>query len=346
MKKQIFLGVLFILFFSACKQPDYTDFCDQADKFLTESNFQGTVLIARKNKIIFDKGYGPVDEKQKSSDENNSDTVFEIGSVTKQMTAACIMQLVEQKKLSLDDTLSDFFPDFEYGNEIKIRMLLNMRSGLTDHINSPDEFFPPKTFRQIQKKEWDNEEVDRDFVLKNLYSAPLLAKPDSTYFYCNTNYYLLALIIEEVSGKSYEDYLAENIFKKAKMISANTDFQRTTGKGYYKKHYYSIPKNMAIGCGDVNASAKDILNWNKAFTSGKIVSKKSFKSMIDSESYGYGVYVTENSILHSGSTHVFNSYNEFLFDDKISIIVLSNKPQLEQNSTIIAGRLKKILQGS
>lgn len=337
-----YILILSAFLFSACGT-DYSEFCSQAEEYLVTSKFQGTVLVARGKKIIYGKGFGPEDEKTKKSSENSLETVFEIGSITKQMTAAAIMQQVEKGRLDLDTSLDKFFPDYEHGSEITVRMLLNMRSGLLDHINGPDEFFGPKVARQIAKKEQAGKPVDRNQVLESFYSAPLLCKPDSTYFYSNTNYYLLALILEQVSGESYEDYLNEHIFKPAGMTTANTDFQKTTSKGYVGKKYVSIPKNLALGCGDVNCSAEDLLKWNLAFTGKKIVSKKSFEEMTSSSSYGFGVYVTDDSLLHSGVTHVFNAYNEFFLKDNISLIVISNKPVGQLNTTVTAGKLKKML---
>lgn len=342
-----FLSLLLFLVatgFVSCTQ-SYDSFCIRTDELLTETGFSGTVLIAKKNKIIFSKGYGLSDPKDENSAPNDLDTVFETGSLTKQMTAAAIMQLAQKGKLSVNDSLDKFFPDFENGSQITIKMLLNMRSGLTDFINCPEDFFPAKVQRQIEKKELAGEEIDRFLVYQYAKYAPSLASPDSTYFYSNTNYYLLALIIEQVSEMPYEEYMQINIFDKAGMKTANLDFQNTTARGYTKRgRYISIPKNMMIGLGDVNASAKDLLAWNNAFAEKKIVSKKSFQEMITSESYGYGVYRTKDSILHSGATHVFNSYNEYILEDKISIILLSNQPLMTYSTSIYGGKIKKLLQ--
>ena len=328
------------LLFNSCGK-NYSAFCREADSYLEDSNFQGTVLVARGKKVIYSKGFGPEDEKAKVYSDNSPDTVYEIGSITKQMTAAAIMQQVEKGKLSLDDTLEKFFPEYTYGSKITVRMLLEMRSGLLDHINGPEEFFGNKLARQISQKELTGKTVSRDEVLNALYKAPLLTTPDSTYFYSNTNYYLLALILEQVTGMSYEDYMADYVFKPAGMTSSNTNFQNTTARGYIKNKCYSIPKSLALGCGDVNSTAEDLLKWNLAFTKGKIVSKKTFRLMTDSDSYGFGVYCTENSILHSGATHGFNSYNEYFLKEKVSFIILSNKPQSVLNTTTVAGKLKK-----
>ena len=348
----------FILIFSSCSSikkrswkddviidKKYRTFAAQADSYLQESGFQGAVLVGRGKKILFAKGYGLCDEKAEAPDQVpiGINTTFEAGSISKQMTAAAVMQLVQAGKLATSDKLSKFFPDFEAGDKITIEMLLNMRSGLTDHINSADDFFPKNIYRRIEVKQMACEPVEENLVLEYLNDAPLLAEPDSTYFYCNTNYFLLARIIEQVSGMSFAQYMQKNIFDRCGMRRTNLEFQKTDTRGYdYKDRYYSIPASLALGCGDVNSSATDLFKWNVLFTSGKVVKKKTFKKMIDSESYGYGVYCHEGSIFHTGVTNVFNSYDGFYFDDKLSIIVLSNCPAAKVNTTTVARNLQKM----
>lgn len=348
----------FILIFSSCssiKKRSWTDeviinkkyraFAEQADSYLQKANFQGAVLIGRGKKIIFAKGYGLCDEKAAAPDQApiGINTTFEAGSISKQMTAAAVMQLVQAGKLATSDTLSKFFPDFPAGDKITIEMLLNMRSGLTDHINAADDFFPKNIYRRIEVKQMACEPVEDNIVLEYLNQAPLLAEPDSTYFYCNTNYFLLAKIIEQVSGMSFADYMQKNIFDRCGMTRSNLEFQKTDTRGYdYKGRYYSIPAALSVGCGDVNSSATDLFKWNIFFTGGKVVKKKTFKKMIDSESYGYGLYCHEGSIFHTGVTNVFNSYDGYYLDDKLSIIVLSNCPAAKVNTTTVARNLQKM----
>ncbi len=323
----------------------YRDFAGRADAYLCETGFRGAVLVGRGKTIVFAKGYGVCDEKAEAPDQVpiGINTTFEAGSVSKQMTAAAVMQLVQAGKLATTDKLTKFFPDFEAGDKITIEMLLNMRSGLTDHINAADDFFPKNIYRRIEVKQMACEPVDENLVLEYLNQAPLLAEPDSTYFYCNTNYYLLAKIIEQVSGLSFAEYMQKNIFDRCGMSRTNLDFQKTDTRGYdYKGRYYSIPASLAVGCGDVNSSATDLFKWNVYFTAGKVVRKKTFRKMIDSESYGYGVYCHDGSIFHTGVTNVFNSYDGYYFDDKLSIIVLSNCPAAKVNTTTVARNLQKL----
>ena len=222
-------------------------------------------------------------------------------------------------------------------------MLLNMRSGLTDHINEADEFFPQEVFSTIHKKQIANEPFEENFVLKYFYDAPLLANPNSTYFYCNTNYYLLAKIVEIVTKQPYHEYLQKHIFEKCKMTNTNTDFQNTTAKGYdFRNRYYSLPHDFATGCGDINSTVIDLYKWNMQLAKGKIINKKSLKQMLDTEAYGFGVYVKEDKIFHSGITNVFNSYNLYSFKNQLSIIVLANKPVAQCNATFVANKLEKM----
>lgn len=355
----VFLSLIFIIF-SACnnksiknlsweedeiQNPKYLDFITEADDFLINNNFQGSVLIGKNKKIIFAKGYGFSDKYAEEKVQNTIQSTYEIGSVCKQMTAAAIMQLAEKNKLSIDDKLSKYFPDYKYGDNITIKLLLTMHSGLIDHINAPEDFFPRKIYHKISKCELDGTPLEKDIVLNYLYSAPLLTKPGKTYFYCNTDYYLLAKIVEIVSGETFEDYIRSNIFDRCGMYDSNQIFHETSTKGYdYKKRYYSIPSEFAFGCGDVNSNVLDLFKWNTEFSEGRVVNKKSFGEMINSESYGYGVYCDNRSeaILHGGTTNVFNAYNIYFINEKLSIIVLSNTPSIECNTTEIAGKLRKI----
>ncbi len=355
-----FMTSFFILTFSSCSSikkrtwtdeviinKKYRDFAEGADSYLQEAGFQGAVLIGRGDKIIFAKGYGVCDVKAAAPEKVpiGINTTFEAGSITKQMTAAAVMQLVQAGKLATTDKVSKFFPDFEAGDKITIEMLLNMRSGLTDHINSADEFFPKNIYRHIEVNQMACKPVDENLVLTYLNDAPLLAEPDSTYFYCNTNYYLLARIIEMVSGMSYGEYMQKNIFARCGMSRTNLDFQKTDTRGYdYKDRYYSIPSSLALGCGDVNSNVTDLFKWNVLFTNGKVVKKKTFQKMIDSESYGYGVYRHDDSIFHAGVTNVFNSYDGYYMNDKISIIILCNCPVSKINATSVARNLYKLYE--
>src|SRR5574344_100402 len=322
---------------------DYSKFIKDVDSYLKEKDFQGSVLVGKNKTLVFAKGYALLDEKNPDSGNNTIQTTYEIGSITKQMTATAIMKLIHEGKLSLDDKMTVFFPTYVYGDKITVDMLLTMHSGLFDHINSPYDYFDRKTASLIEKAEKAGAEVDRDLVLTALYTAPLFAEPNSTYFYCNTDYYILSKIIEIVSGQKYEDYIQQNIFSVCGMTSSNIQFQNTTAKGYDRQgKYISIPANIALGCGDVNSNVLDLFKWNYSFFNGKVIEKKIVNKMINADSYGYGFYIGKGIALHGGSTDCFNSYSSYVLNKKLSIIVLVNRPITESSATIIAGKINKM----
>jgi len=358
----IFLKLLILLglslFFSACKtkdnfaceeikNPDFLEKVEKIELYLQENAFNGAVLIGRDNQVLFAKGFGLRDKKNPQSGNIDINTTFEIGSISKQMTAAALMQLVEKKKLSVEDKISLWFPDFIYGEKITVEMLLTMHSGLTDCLNAPYEFFPTQIANHIENATVHNEPVEDEIILKYLNEAPLFIEPGSEYFYCNTNYYLLAKIVEKVSGMSFRDYMYKNIFIPCDMKNTNMDFQNTDTRGYdWKNRYYSIPDGFSMGYGDINSSVVDLYKWNEKFMSGKVVKKKTLKKMIDTESYGYGVNVQNGEIFHGGATNVFNSFATYHPDTKITIIILMNLPQNQKYAAKYARSIYKIMEAS
>lgn len=356
-KLQISIISLLILLFSACSSKSvkidftqdeiidysYSPLIKAFENYLNESNFQGAVLFANKKSVIFAKGFGFCDSKALEKTPITINSTFEIGSITKQITAAAIMQLAENQKLSVNETLEKYFPSFPYNKEITIEMLLNMRSGLTDCLNATASFFPEKIAKQIEANTIANKPIEKEIILKYLDSAPLFLQPGSNYFYCNTNYYLLAKIIEQVTGLSYDDYVQQNIFNPCKMSATNTIFQKTDTRGYdWKGRYYSIPDEFSSGYGNINSSVVDLYKWTKAFTGGKVVKKKTLRQMIDTESYGYGINYQNGEMFHAGITSVFNSMCLYYPQEKITVIVLINKPVYTQNAATISRELYNI----
>ena len=139
MRRFVVLFTVCAVLFTACsskdpfdceeiRNPSYAEEIEKIEAYLEQKNFQGAVLIARKKDVMFAKGYGPCDKKNPDAGQIKINTTFEIGSITKQMTAAAIMQLVEKKKLSVKDKISRWFPDYQYADDITVEMLLDMHS--------------------------------------------------------------------------------------------------------------------------------------------------------------------------------------------------------------------------
>jgi len=175
------------------------------DSMLLRRGFNGAILVAKNGRIIFEKYHGYFDLQKK--DTLNEHSAFHLASVTKTFTAMAVLKLAENGKLNLEDDLKVFFPNFPYDG-VTVRMLLNHRSGLPNYL-----YF-------MELLGWDKKIVCSnsdilDYMVK--YKPDLARKPGTHFSYCNTNYILLALLIEKASGKTYAEYLQQIFFTPLKM---------------------------------------------------------------------------------------------------------------------------------
>lgn len=321
----------------------YSGYIRLIDGYLEQQGFQGAVLLAYGEEIILADGYGFADVQTERM--NTAMDTFEIGSISKQMTAAAILQLQEQGLLSVDDTLDRFFPEWEHGKNITVKNLLQMRSGLFDYVNSAHNVFPADFADEyLERADTDNEDTpdfERDFLLEYLFEAPLYSNPDYGYHYSNTNYYLLGLIIEQLSGETYQDYLDEYIFSPCGMLTANNGFRDTTARGYYwDGTSESMRTSTALGCGSVNAGVYDLYQWIMHLFGGTVISGDSLDEMTaEVEGYGYGVRCNDSYVYHVGNTDVFNAFAAYRPADGFTIIVLANTPRDEMSAGTIATEL-------
>ncbi len=325
------------------RNPRFSGYIRLIDGMLAQYDFQGAVLLAFGDEIILADGYGYADEQ--TDRMNTAMDTFEIGSVSKQMTAAAIMQLQEQGKLSVDDTLDKYFPEWEHGKNITVKHLLQMRSGLFDYVNSAHNVFPEEVADEyLLRADSDNEDTpdfERDFLLEYLFEAPLYSNPDHCYHYSNTNYYLLGLIIEQLSGMTYQQYLDEYIFAPCGMETANNGFRETTARGYYwDGTSKSMRTSTSLGCGSVNGSVYDLYQWLMHLFGGTVVSDSSLDEMTDAvDGYGYGVRCDDSYVYHVGNTDVFNAFASYRTADGFTVIVLANTPRDEMSAGFIATQL-------
>ena len=304
---------------------------------LKESGFSGAVLVAQNDgndEVVFTDGYGLAGRKNKIP--ITSKTVFDIGSLSKQFTAAAILHLEEQEKqLQVTDTLTNFFDNVPSDKaDITLHQLLTHSSGL-----------PPYVYQG------DFVETSRNKAVKLAFDAKLKFSPGKRYLYSDTGYGLLAAIVEIISGQSFQAYLQEQIFNPVGMI--NTGFYNdprwqevTVAHGYNNKKDFgsaatrSVPSWGLLGFGGVLTTVEDLYLWNTALENNRILSQKSTKKLFtpyikenneDENYYGYG-WVIEKSpeygkiISHDGATDSQNAI--FLkYDDpkRTLVIVLSNR---------------------
>src|SRR5215510_10535673 len=219
--KKFFLFLLLPVTLTA--QKNYSKLLEEYMQAQTDvKDFSGTVLVMKQNKVMLKKGYGMADREWNIA--NTTDAKFRIGSVTKQFTAACILQLIEAGKLSLDDKLSKFYPDFPKGDSVTIHMLLNHTSGISNYTDQ-------KNFMEVATLPWS-----KDSIISYFKKVPYNFSPGSKWAYNNSGYFLLGCIIEKVTGQSYKDYLQQHILDKLGMKNSGVDRSDTIlamrAKGY------------------------------------------------------------------------------------------------------------------
>jgi CubicO group peptidase (beta-lactamase class C family) len=306
------------------------------------NKFSGNVFIAEKGKTIFEKSYGFADRE--SNTPNSSNTKFRIASLTKQFTAVLIMQLVESGKIDLNSTIAHYLPYYkkEIGDRITIHQLLTHTSGLPEYTERND-FFPDFSKHSYTHK---------DFVQK-FCSDSLLSKPGTEYKYSNTGYYILGTIIEEITKNNYAEVLKKNILDIAKMkntgVENDSTIIKTKAKGYnFKSGIYLNADYIDISCtifsaGAIYSTTGDLLLWDKALYSDKLLTPKSRELMFTPvlANYGYGVGVTKffspdlkkemHFIFHQGAINGFRSIMTHIVNENILITILCNNFDTDVN---------------
>src|SRR6478735_7206588 len=229
--------ILLLFPFAVTAQKNYPQLLDQ---YMTAQNqvkgFAGTVLVMKQNKVLLRKSYGMADREWNIP--NTPETRFEIGSATKQFTAASILQLAEQGKLSLDDKLSKFLPGFPKGDSVTIHMLLNHTSGIASYTSQPQ-------FVSLAPLS-----LSKDSMISFFSSKPYSFSPGTRFLYNNSGYFLLGYIIEKVSGLSYSDYLKQNIFDKIGMTQ--TGVNKTDSVLYMRARGYAMAGKKVVNADNIS----------------------------------------------------------------------------------------------
>ncbi|WP_454046434.1 serine hydrolase [Chryseobacterium sp. Marseille-Q8038] len=355
------LGCLFCLFSTICptlkaQTETHLNTVNQAKKkqeidsiiqaYAAINKFNGTALIHYQNKNIFERSYGWQDAEKKISNQNKS--VYQIASLTKSFTALVIVKLSEEGKLSFKDPVSKFIPDYPRGNEITIEHLLTHTSGIYEVLRNKEYFSLLHTRKSIAK----NKELS---FFKN---EPLDFEPGTQFSYTNSGYIVLGLIIEKLTGLSYENAVRKIILNPLKMN--HTGFNYMALKSTYKTVPYSyISKTrqektevwnstLTGPAGQIYSTAEDLYNYYIGLRDYKIVSKEAFKKATTPylSGYGYGWFIDDlygkKLINHGGNIEGSTSYFAMLPEDDLCIILLNNitSKRLEKvGNTILAALL-------
>lgn len=304
--------------------------------------FNGTVLLMQNGKAIFEKSFGMADREWNIP--NSAVTKFRIGSVTKQFTAACILLLEEQGKLSVDDQLSKYIPAYPKGDSITIHMLLNHTSGIKNYTDLPE--FWPKAILPLST----------DSMIALFKNKPLDFSPGTKWNYSNSGYFLLGVIVEKVSGKKFTAYLEENIIQKAGLKNTGMDRLDSVlafrAKGYGKNRQGIWQQAMYISmegpysAGAMVSTVEDLYIWTKALHNNQVLSATSTKKMMTPymDNYGYGIGIdslkTHRRVSHNGGIPGFASYLAYYPADDLCVVVISNNGS---NSTSLGNALSSIM---
>jgi len=295
------------------------------------NDFSGAVLISKNGKIIYQNAFGLANREWNIS--NTIETRFPIGSLTKQFTAAAILQLQEQGKLNTGDKLSKYFPDYPKGDLVTLHMLLNHTSGIKECSENPHwlTINPNLPIAQLQ-----------DTIMKTFKFEPYDFEPGTFWKYSNSGYILLGYIIEQTSGETFADYIQKHVLQPAGMNRSGTLSQDaivteladgySKNNGQWKKADFQ-PTNIGFSAGILYATVGDLFKWQQALFRGKIISEKSLKLMNTpnhaEKGAGYGVFIDRNFnhkvIQHQGALSGFNTYMAEYPDDGICVIVLTNR---------------------
>ena len=298
-----------------------------------DKNSGASALVMKKGKVVYRKAFGMANIEV--GVEMTPEHIFRIGSITKQFTAVAILQLMEAGKLSLQDDITKFLPDYPtHGHTITVEHLLTHTSGI-------------KSYTAMDS--WDGEERKKAFTPEQMIdyfkNEPMDFAPGEKWMYNNSAYFLLGYIIEKVSGMSYEEYVEEKLFKALKMessyygnpmqlISNRASGYQVGKNGFQNAEYLSMTQPYAAGA--LLSTVDDLYKWYNAVASYKVVKKESIDKAWTSYTlndgsktqYGYGWAIGNiqgsRMIEHGGGINGFVTASLYLPEDEIFVAVFSN----------------------
>ncbi len=308
------------------------------------------ILIAKNRQVVYKKAFGSANVELSTALQ--PDMIFRIGSITKQFTAIAILQLAEQGKISLQDSLQQYVKDFPFkGYTITIENLLTHTSGIADYSNADTTHNP-----YIERGDFTPQQIIKYFSYQ-----PLEFKPGTKYNYSNSGYVLLGYIIEKVTGKNYHDYIQENVIKRAGLTHTLYAHEHaivpkrvsgyTRDQGYYENaEYQSL--SIAFACGDLMSTVEDLYQWNNALLDYKLVKKETLEKAfspykLENETetnYGYGWFVNEvngsKCIHHEGQVNGFISLEQYFPKENVFVAVMTNMQSGEDSTDFSTKRFE------
>ncbi len=361
--------LIIILFINTGYAQEEVNLLDELfTKYHRYEDFQGAVLVAEEGNIVYKNAFGLANREWNNL--NQPDTKFDLASLSKQFLAVLILQLEQEGKIDLDSTLSTYYPEYrkDTGEKITIKQLLSHTSGIPNYTNIP----------YVWSDSLMNRYTKEDLV-KKFCSMDLEFSPGSRYQYNNTGYFLLSMVVEKITGNSFEEELQKRIFTPLQMTHSGVDDRNKV----LEKRAYGYTKNLdgytnapgvymqnLQGAGNLYSTVDDLLKWDQALYTYRLVNKRSFQKMITPQtppktdwitpyanSYGFGVGLANvdpaskggDSLemqFHSGHISGFSSYMARFPERKILVIILSNLGGISTSRmNEIAQQAKNIIYG-
>nr|WKN37182.1 serine hydrolase [Tunicatimonas sp. TK19036] len=313
-------------------------------EFANQDDFQGAVLVASQGNILYQQAFGLANREWNIP--NTVDTKFNLASISKQFTAVLVLQLVDEGRLKLNHTISDYLPEYrrDIGKKVTLHQLLTHQSGIPNYTSIP------YVWSDSLYNRYDLEELVEKFV-----SGDLEFKPGSKYQYSNSGYLLLSMIVEKVTGKPFDQLIEERITRPlALQHTAVDDRQRIISQrayGYEKtpdgyNNVYSMHMQNLQGAGNLYGTITDLFQWDQALYGTTVLPQKSLQRMMRpytdanqewippyENRYGYGVGIAKipltsqesvDMIFHSGHIRGFSGFYARFPEDGHAIIMLSN----------------------
>ncbi|MRI42169.1 class A beta-lactamase-related serine hydrolase [Stenotrophomonas sp. MH181796] len=291
------------------------------------------VMVLQDGRLVHAKAYGQRDLARGLA--VRADTPFEIGSITKQFTAAAVVQLQEAGRLTLDDPLARYLPDAPHAHEVTLRQLLSHTSGLHDYFDGPE--------REVDALVTQPIAFDR--LIARISDRPLDFAPGSRWSYSNTGYILLGRVIEVVSGERYVDYVRRHLLEPLGMRHTFTlaDTGRLQGMAVGYRHEAGVLRRSPYfhpdwsgAAGALVSTLDDLARWDHGLSEGRVVSQAGYREMITpvhtgeggSADYGLGLFVNavygQARIGHTGGSQGFTTADEYFPDFGLRIIAFTN----------------------
>ena len=352
-KLTLLMTVALVVAMSACSdddsnpQPDLTAYTS-AEAYLEEIGFSGSVLIRKGGADLVRKGFGMADVANGAS--NDPSLIYRIGSVTKSFTSAAIVNLKRDGLIeSFDQSLSDFDDEFPLGDQITIRHLMTHHSGIPDYVG------PIEAYAEENNYFFDKEEIF-DIVLESIVEDGLIFTPGEFFSYSNSNYLIMGILIEELTGKTYQEYLQEKVYAPLNLLHTGKGPDAITGteraKGYNDGlEVGAYQMQIAYSAGEIESTISDLEKWGDAMLGDYYTAEEKEAVLVaptgqdgvNAPGAGWFTLNIENQVIyhHGGNIDGFTSFFALIPESNGLMVLLSNEQDKDEQRNQILETIMK-----